>query len=137
MTQILKLADTWNGYESIYVTTTEAPRGKLSKMGRVYNVGECNHQHPIRVLKVLLWSIIVVLKEKPDVVISTGAAAGCMVCFLAKAIGAKVVWIDSITNVRRLSFSGRMVRHIANLFFVQWPELAERYKNAEYYGSVI
>jgi hypothetical protein len=46
MSQMLKMADSWNGYESFYVTTTETPREKLSKMGRVYTVGECNHQHP-------------------------------------------------------------------------------------------
>jgi UDP-N-acetylglucosamine:LPS N-acetylglucosamine transferase len=91
----------------------------------------------ILVFKVLLRCIIAVFREKPDVVISTGAAAGCMVCFLAKARGAKVVWIDSITNVERLSLSGRMARHIADIFLVEWPELAGRYKNAEYLGSVI
>ncbi len=137
LSQLLKIADSWNGYESFYVTTTEAPREKLIKMGRVYTVGECNHQHPLLVFKVLLRCITVVFREKPDVVISTGAAAGCMVCFLAKALGARVVWIDSITNVERLSLSGRMARHIADIFLVQWPELAGRYKNAEYIGSVI
>jgi hypothetical protein len=52
-------------------------------------------------------------------------------------LGAKVIWLDSITNVRDLSMSGRMVRRIADLFLVQWPELAARYKNAEYIGTVI
>jgi UDP-N-acetylglucosamine:LPS N-acetylglucosamine transferase len=79
----------------------------------------------------------VVLRERPDVVISTGAAVGCIVCFLGKLLGAKVVWIDSITNVERISLSGRMVRYIADLFLVQWPELAKRYDNVEYVGVVI
>jgi len=71
------------------------------------------------------------------VVISTGAAAGCMTCFLSKLIGAKVVWIDSITNVKRISLSGRMVRYIADIFLTQWPEIAEQYSNVEYVGTVI
>jgi len=81
--------------------------------------------------------INVILRERPDVVISTGAAAGCIVCFLGKLLGARVVWIDSITNVERISLSGRMVRYIANLFLVQWPKLAEQYNNVEYVGAVI
>jgi len=88
-------------------------------------------------MAVLLKSAKVIVTEKPDVVISTGAAAGCMVCFLGKIIGAKVIWIDSITNVERISLSGRMIRHIADLFLVQWPELAEQYSNVEYVGAVI
>ena len=137
LSQLLRLADTWKGYEAVYVTTTEVMQNKLSKYGRLYIVGECNRQHPLRVIKVLLWCIRVVLKERPDVLISTGAAVGCIMCFLGKLLGAKVVWIDSITNMERISLSGRMVRHIADLFLVQWPELAEQYSNTEYVGTVI
>ena len=79
----------------------------------------------------------VILSERPDVVISTGAAVGCIMCFLGKLLGAKVIWVDSIANVERISLSGRMVRHIADLFLVQWSELTWRYSNVEYAGAVI
>jgi UDP-N-acetylglucosamine:LPS N-acetylglucosamine transferase len=137
ISQLLKLAACWNGYETFCVTTTEVVRNKLNKLGEVYVVGECNRQHPMRVITVFLRCIRIVLKERPDVVISTGAAAGCMLCFLGKMFGAKVVWIDSITNVERISLSGRMVRYIADLFLVQWPELAGRNKKVEFVGTVV
>ena len=137
VSQLLKLAACWNGYETFCVTTTQVVREKLGKLGNVYVVGECNRQHPVRVITVLLRCCRIVFKERPDVVISTGAAAGCMLCFLSKIIGAKVVWIDSITNVERISLSGRMVRYIADLFLVQWPELAGRYKKVEFVGTVV
>jgi UDP-N-acetylglucosamine:LPS N-acetylglucosamine transferase len=137
ISQLLKLAESWNGYETFCVTTTEVVRDNLGKSGEVYVVGECNRQHLIRVIAVFLRCIRIVYKERPDVVISTGAAAGCIVCFLGKLFGAKVVWIDSITNVERISLSGRMVRYIADLFLVQWMELAHKYKNTEFVGAVI
>lgn len=137
ISQLLKLAESWNGYETFCVTTTEVVRDKLSKLGGVYVVGECNRQHPVRVIKVLLRCIRIVFRERPDVVISTGAAAGCMLCLLSKMLGAKIIWIDSITNVERISLSGRMVRCVADLFLVQWPELAGRYKKVEYVGAVV
>jgi len=137
ITQLLKLAACWSEYETFCVTTTEVVRSKLNKLGEVYVVGECNRQHPMRVIAVLLRCGRIVFKEKPDVIISTGAAAGCMLCFLGKITGAKVVWIDSITNVERISLSGRMVRYIADLFLVQWPELAGRYKKVEFVGTVV
>ena len=136
ISQLLKLAACWNGYETFCVTTTEVVRNKLRRLGEGYVVGECNRQHPIRVIAVMLRCLRIILREKPDVVISTGAAAGCMLCFLGKIIGAKVVWIDSITNVERISLSGRMVRCLADLFLVQWPELAERYEKVEFVGTV-
>jgi len=137
ISQLLKLAGSWNGYETFCVTTTEVVRDKLSKFGGVYVVGECNRQHPVRVIKVLLRCIRIAFRERPDVVISTGAAAGCLLCLLGKMLGAKIIWIDSITNVERISLSGRMVRCVADLFLVLWPELAGRYKKVEYVGAVV
>jgi UDP-N-acetylglucosamine:LPS N-acetylglucosamine transferase len=109
---------------------------KLEKSGKTYVVGECNHKYPLRVVKVFLNCIKIAFTKKFDIVISTGAA-GCLMCFLGKLKGVRIIWIDSITNVEKLSFSGRMVRHIADLFLVQWPILSEKYKNTEYIGSVI
>jgi hypothetical protein len=39
--------------------------------------------------------------------------------------------------VERISLSGRMVRHVADLFVVQWPDLVNRYKKVEFVGSLI
>jgi len=137
MSQLLKVCKSWKGYEAFCVTTTGVVQEKLQKYGKVYVVGECNRQHLLKVVAVLMRCINIILRERPDVVISTGAAVGCIMCFLSKLLGAKVVWIDSITNVERISLSGRMVRHIADLCLVQWPELAKQYRNVEYVGAVI
>lgn len=137
LSQLLKLSESWKSHETFCVTTTDVVGKKIQEFGKVYVVGECNRNHPIQMVKVLLRCISIVFKERPEVVISTGAAAGCILCFLGKLLGAKVAWIDSITNVERISLSGRMVRYIADLFLVQWPELTEKYKNVEFKGAVI
>lgn len=137
ISQLLKLTDSWEGHESFCITTVDVVARKLQGFASIYVVGECNRQHPLKVMAVLLRCAKAVFREKPQVVISTGAAAGCMVCFLGKLLGAKVIWIDSITNVERISLSGRMVRFVADLFLVQWPGLAREYKDVEYVGTVI
>jgi len=137
LTQLLKLSESWQGYDTIYVTTSSLVREKLQKYGKIYTVGECNREHMLRVIVVVLRCINIILRERPDVVISSGAAVGCIMCFLSKILGVEIIWLDSITNVERISLSGRMVRYIADLFLVQWPELAEQYVNVEYAGEVI
>ena len=137
LTELLKLSESWQGKEAFFVTTVDFVKDNINGFGKVYVVGECNREYPLRVLKVLIRCIKIVFKEKPAIVISTGAAAGCMICFLAKMLGSKIVWIDSITNVEKISLSGRMVKHISDLFLVQWPELTEKYKGVEYAGAVI
>jgi len=137
LSQLLKLAESWRGYDLFYVVTSKLVREELRKRGRVYVVAECNRQHFLQLMKVLVKCAIIVLRERPQVVISTGAAAGCIECFLGKLIGAKVIWVDSIANVEKLSLSGRMVRYIADMFFVQWPELTIKYTNVQFAGMVV
>jgi len=137
LTELLTLSDSWDGCETFCVTTVPIVHDKLKKLGDVYVVGECNRQHPVLVLRVLLRCIKVVFRERPNVIISTGAAVGCIMCFLGKLLRAKIIWLDSITNVNKMSLSGKMVRCIADLQLVQWPELSEQYKDVEYVGTVI
>lgn len=137
LNQLLKMSQSWNGHKTFCVTTTKVVEEYLQKYGNVYVVGECNCQHPLQVIATLIRCLKTVIHEKPDVVLSTGAAAGCITSFLGKLFGAKIVWIDSITNVERISLSGRLIRPIADLFLVQWPDLARIGKKIEYVGVVV
>ena len=137
LTQLLRLVGSWQQYDTIYVSTADIVAKKLRQYGRTFIVGECNRQHPFRVIQVFYRCVKIVSREHPDVVISTGAAPGFLFCLTAKIFGAKIVWIDSIANVERLSFSGWLVRPIADLFLTQWQELADRYHKVEYVGAVI
>jgi len=137
LSQLLKVVPHIEGYQTFVVTTSEAVREGLKRLGTVYVVGECNREHPLQVVKVLARCFKAIYRERPDVVLSTGAAAGCICCFLGKLFGARVVWVDSITNVERMSLSGRMVRPIADLCLVQWPELMHKYAGTRYAGNII
>lgn len=137
LSQLLKIVPAVEGYEAFVVTTSEAVRKNLTQFGQVHVVGECNRQHGLQVIQVFLACWRILRREKPDVVLSTGAAAGCMCCFLGKLRGAKIVWVDSITNVDRLSLSGWLVRYIADLFLVQWAALAQKYRGTEYVGTIV
>lgn len=137
LSQLLKMVESWKKYEAIYVSTSQVAASKLSQLGKTYIIGECNRQHIIECIKVLLRCISVARKERPDYVLSTGAAPGFFICITAKLFGAKVVWVDSIANVKKLSMSGRLIRPFADLFLTQWPELENSTKGVEYRGAVI
>jgi UDP-N-acetylglucosamine:LPS N-acetylglucosamine transferase len=140
MNQLLKLleaSENWPQSPSFYVTTLEALAEKLAQKGPVYVIGECNRLHPLKALQVFIRSLKIVMKERPDVVITTGSLPLAIVCLSAKLFGAKIVWIDSIANVERLSMSGQFTRHFADLLLTQWPELAGKYKNIEYAGAIV
>jgi hypothetical protein len=140
MNQLLKLLEmsqTWPQPPAFYVTTLDELSGKFRQKGPVYVIGECNRQHPLKMLGVLIRSLKIVIKEQPNVVITTGSLPLAILCLSAKLLGAKIVWIDSIANIERFSLSGRMIRPFADLFLTQWPELAQNHKNIEYAGAIV
>lgn len=61
---------------------------------------------------------------RPDVVVSTGAAPGLLCLLIARAFGAKTIWIDSVANAERLSMSGKIAQRLADVCLTQWQHLA-------------
>ena len=137
LSQLLSLEPAWQGHEITCVSTGQMVREKLQKLGTAYIVGECNRQHPVKTLMVAIKCLRIIVKERPTLVISTGAASGFLMCFWGKLFGAKVIWLDSIANAEALSMSGRMIRPFADLILSQWPEVAARYPKVEYVGELI
>jgi UDP-N-acetylglucosamine:LPS N-acetylglucosamine transferase len=67
----------------------------------------------------------ILLRVRPDVVISTGASAGYFALRFAKLLGCRTIWVDSIANAEQLSLAGQRVQPFADLWLTQWPELAK------------
>lgn len=137
LTQLLKVADTFKNYEVFYVSTLDSIAKTLERKGTFYLIGECNREHPFQVMLVFFRCIKIILSKKPNVIISTGAAPGYLLCLVGKLFGAKIVWIDSIANIDRLSLSGRLILPLSDLTLSQWPEVAKKYKRVEYAGTLI
>ncbi len=135
--QLMRLEQCWKDLPCFSITTSRAMEKPLARYGPVYIVDESNRERPLKVLSALARCVQIVLKEKPALVISTGAAVGCLAAFVAKLTGARVIWVDSIANVERLSLSGRMIRPFADLVLTQWPEVAQKYKSVEYVGYIV
>jgi UDP-N-acetylglucosamine:LPS N-acetylglucosamine transferase len=140
MNQLLNLLEAsgnWPQRPSFYITTLHELAEKLETLGPTYVIGECNRFHPLLMVLISYRSFKIVFKERPDVVITTGSLPLALVCLSAKLLGAKIIWIDSIANVEKLSMSGALVRHFADMFITQWPDLAKKYNNAEYVGTLL
>ena len=140
MNQLLRLLDAggdWPAKPSVFVTTLSTVASPLAARGPVHLVGECDRNHPLKALSVLFRSFRVAVKERPDVVITTGSLPLAMLCAWCKCLGARIVWIDSVANVDHLSMSGKFVRRFADLFLVQWPELEKKEPGTEYAGAIV
>ena len=98
-------------------------------------IPDFNAKQPFRTVLGSLKIAALVLRVKPDVVISTGAAPGLVAAVVAKLIGKKAIWIDSIANAHRLSLSGRLAKRVADLRLTQWRHLAA--DGGPHYGGAV
>lgn len=80
----------------------------------------------------LLTSIRTIVKERPRVVVTSGAGSVVAFALLARMLGAKVIFIETMARVRNPSASGRVLSRIASSVLVQWPEMKFVYP-----GSVV
>lgn len=76
------------------------------------------------------------LKIKPDVVITTGAHTGVIMCYIAKLFRKKVIYIETFANMHSKTVSGRLVYPIADMFVVQWESMLKLYPKAIYGGWI-
>lgn len=90
-------------------------------------------------------SIPVVLRSRPDLILTNGPGTCvpiCLVAFMAKVFfinrNCKIVFIESFCRVKSLSLSGRILFWITDLFVVQWPGLADEgiSRKVQYFGHL-
>lgn len=92
---------------------------------RYYTVFDVTRWNKIRWIQTVLQLMWILIRERPDVIISTGALPGFFALRLGKLFGAKTIWVDSIANVEELSKSGQKIGPHASLWLTQWPHLAQ------------
>lgn len=80
--------------------------------------------------------LFVFLKERPDVVITTGAGLAIPTCIYAKLFKKQVVYIESFARINSVNKTGKLLYKYADLFIVQWETLLEFYPNATYGGWI-
>lgn len=133
--QLLRLANAFQDCEVIFVTTHPSYRPQVEN-NKFYVVADSNRSSKLALVRTTQQLARIIWTERPDIVISTGAAPGYIALRLARLIKARTVWLDSIANVDELSLSGLKIGPYADLWLTQWPHLA-RPEGPHYGGSVL
>lgn len=123
--QLRRVIPAFDGMEVVYVTISDAYRDDVPE-SRFHAVNDATRWNKLGLL-LLAWRLLgIVLRERPDVVFSTGAAPGFLALLFGRMIGARTIWLDSIANAERLSLSGRLAGGVAGLWLTQWEHLASK-----------
>lgn len=136
--QLMMLKPLMEKYDSIIITEKTKYKA-LSEIQKTYYMSQINRKEllfPFKFLGCIIKSFYIFLKEKPDLVISTGVLATIPICRIAKLFGKKLIYIESFAKVTSPTLSGKNLYPIADQFYVQWESMKEIYPDAIYLGGI-
>lgn len=145
-TEMLNLVDLLGDhYEYHYVLTREdnLSADHIRRPGPLYRLsrprGKDTKTLPaiLRTIRTTFETLPVLLRVRPDAVVSVGPAIGVPVCILGKLLGARIIFIETGSHITFSSMTGRILYRWADLYFVQWPQLAQKLDRAIYAGRLI
>ena len=93
-------------------------------------------RNPFTLIKTFFQSLRIYSKERPDIVVTTGAGVVVPFAIIAKLLGKKLVFIESFCRTESKSLSGRILYRFSDRFYVQWKHGLSFGKKAQFHGSV-
>jgi beta-1,4-N-acetylglucosaminyltransferase len=135
LTEVRCLKAAYEGYEHFYVLN-DAAILPADMEGRTFYITHAERDW--RVLKNLWEAIVILARERPQVILSTGAGAVVPFALIGRLFyGARVVFVETITRVDRPSLTGRIMYWLAHDFFYQWESLARWFPKGRCGGLVL
>ncbi|MDH3589494.1 MAG: UDP-N-acetylglucosamine transferase subunit ALG14 [Gammaproteobacteria bacterium] len=135
--QFVQLRDWWSEYQRFWVTFDKPDARSILADETVY----WGHHPTTRSLWNLIRNAFLAVKllwrERPDVIVSSGAAIAVPFFYVGKLFGAKTIFIEGISRVGSPTLSGRMVRPVTDEFYVQWPQQLEYFRGSKLLGRLI
>ena len=134
--ELMLLRPAFEDFNPVYVSTNSALKNAYN-VDRFRTLPDANLDTKMKLLYLFFKAFLLVVKERPTHIVSTGAAPGFAVLLFGRLLGAKTVWIDSIANADELSAAGAKAKYVAHHWLTQWEHLTEKYDGLEYPGRVI
>lgn len=133
--ELMFLQPAWSNGDVHYATTIHGLAGRAG-LDLAYLVPDCNRNAKLKIARSALSLLGLLLRLRPDVVITTGALPGLLALILGKALGARTVWIDSVANAEEMSLAGLKARRHCDLWMTQSQAVAKA-SGAGFAGAVL
>jgi beta-1,4-N-acetylglucosaminyltransferase len=115
------------------------PRSPIRYLGQTRKSPNRYVANTARFLASLVEGYHLVSRLRPQAVLTLGSATAIGLCLAARCLRIPCVFVESLTRVRNLSLTGRILYHLrlTDRLYVQWPHLRKRYAKATFAGGVL
>lgn len=136
LTHLYMLKPFWKDKNRFWVTFDKEDARSLLKDEKVYPCYFPTNRNIKNLIRNTFLAIRVLKKEKPDLIISSGAAVAVPFFYLGKLFGTKTIYIEVLDRINKPTLTGKLVYPVTDRFIVQWEEMKKVYPKAINFGSI-
>lgn len=126
----------WKNKDRFWVTFFKEDAISTLEGEKMYKCYFPTNRNILNLVRNTFVAIRVLHKEKPDLIISSGAAVAVPFFYIGKLMGKKLVYIEIYDRIDKPTLTGKLVHPITDLFIVQWEEQTKVYKNSINLGGI-
>lgn len=123
LTHLYLLRKFWEKEDRFWVTFQKEDAVSILKEEQMYPCYYPTNRNLKNLLKNTFLAIKILKKERPDLIISSGAAIAVPFFYIGKLFGAKTVYIEVFDRIDKPTLTGKLVYPITDKFIVQWEEM--------------
>lgn len=130
------LKPVWEKEPRFWVTFPKEDALSLLKGEKVFPCYFPTNRNFVNLVKNTVLAFKIIRKQRPDVIISSGAAVAVPFFYVGKLFGCKTIYIEVFDRMDKPTLTGRLVHPVTDRFIVQWESMLEVYKNSINLGSI-
>lgn len=136
LTHLYMLKPVWQEYDRFWVTFDKEDANSLLLGEEIYYCHYPTNRNIKNLIKnsILAWRLL--RKNRPDLLISSGAAVAVPFFYIAKLLRIKLIFIEVYDRINMPTLTGKLVYPIVDTFIVQWEEQIKIYPKAICLGSI-
>lgn len=135
--QLLVLEQWWSQHDRFWVTFKKEDAISALAGERTYWCHHPTNRNVANLLRNTLLALRILAVERPDVIISSGAAVAVPFFYLGKLFGARTVFLEVYDRIDSATLTGRIVYPVADKVLVQWMEQKLHFPKADYVGELL
>ncbi|MEK4974590.1 PssD/Cps14F family polysaccharide biosynthesis glycosyltransferase [Niallia sp. FSL R7-0648] len=136
LTHLHMLKPFWENEERFWVTFDKSDAKSILKNEKMYPCYYPTNRNVKNTIRNTILAFKILKKERPDIIISSGAAVAVPFFYLGKLFGCKTVYIEVFDRIDSPTLTGKLVYPVSDKFIVQWEEMKKVYPKAINLGGI-
>lgn len=131
------LKDFWSKHDRFWVTFDKEDARSLLREEKIYPAYFPTNRNILNLIRNFFLALRVLFKEKPDVIISSGAGVAIPFFYIGKLMRKKLIFIEAYERIENPSLTARVVYPITNMFILHWEEQKKNFPRGEVLGQLL